>query len=141
MERARVATPHPEADGGDLVREIDREFAERLMAAEADARCGATWGEVTSVRMKHRNGYRRRGFDTAVGSMELAIPELGQGDYLPNPSLEPRHWAEKELVAVVAECYVSRARHRAGRGRLVPQPNQGLRRRARGTSGAKATGS
>jgi putative transposase len=95
-----------ETDGSDVLREMVREFAERLMAAEVDARCGAAWGDVTPERTNHRNGYRRRGFDTRVGSIEVAIPKLRQGSYFPDWLLEPRRRAEKALVAVVAECYV-----------------------------------
>lgn len=95
-------------DGGenDLLREMVREFAQRLMAAEVDAVVGAGWGEVSPDRVNHRNGYRQRDFDTRVGTIELAIPKLRQGSYFPDWLLDPRRRAEKALVAVVAECYV-----------------------------------
>jgi hypothetical protein len=35
-----------DGDENDLVREMVREFAQRLMAAEVDALNGAGWGEV-----------------------------------------------------------------------------------------------
>ncbi len=91
---------------GDLLREMVREFAQRLMAAEVDALAGASWGEVTPERVNHRNGYRQRPFDTRVGSIELAIPKLRRGSYFPDSLLDPRRRAEKALVSVVAECYV-----------------------------------
>jgi putative transposase len=90
----------------DLLHEMVREFAERLMAAEVDAITGAGWGEVSPERVNHRNGYRQRPFDTRVGSIELAIPKLRRGSYFPDWLLDPRRRAEKALVAVVAECYV-----------------------------------
>lgn len=95
-----------DGDGDDLLREMVREFAQRLMAAEVDTLTGAGWGEVSSERANHRNGYRQRPFDTRVGSIELAIPKLRRGSYFPDWLLDPRRRAEKALVAVVAECYV-----------------------------------
>jgi putative transposase len=95
-----------EGDDNDLLREMVREFAERLMAAEVDALTGAGWGEQSPERVNHRNGYRQRPFDTRVGSIDLAIPKLRRGSYFPDWLLDPRRRAEKALVAVVAECYV-----------------------------------
>jgi putative transposase len=90
----------------DLLQEMVREFAQRLMAAEVDALTGAGWGEQSTERVNHRNGYRQRPFDTRVGSIDLAIPKLRRGSYFPDWLLDPRRRAEKALVAVVAECYV-----------------------------------
>jgi putative transposase len=95
-----------DSDGDDVVREMVREFAQRLMAAEVDVLTGAGWGEVSPERVNHRNGYRTRPFDTRVGSIELAIPKLRRGSYFPEWLIDPRRRAEKALVAVVAECYV-----------------------------------
>ena len=95
-----------DGDENDLLREMVREFAQRLMAAEVDALAGAGWGEQSPERTNHRNGYRSRPFDTRVGSIELAIPKLRRGSYFPDWLLDPRRRAEKALVAVVAECYV-----------------------------------
>ena len=92
-------------DGNDLLAEMVREFAQRLMAAEVDALAGAGWGEQSPDRVNHRNGYRPRPFDTRVGTIELAIPKLRRGSYFPDWLLDPHRRAEKALVAVVAECY------------------------------------
>jgi transposase-like protein len=97
---------HLDADGSDLLREMVKTFAERLMAAEVEVLCNAGYGEVTPERVNSRNGYRGRQLDTRVGSMELAIPKLREGSYFPGWLLEPRRRAERALVAVVAECYV-----------------------------------
>ena len=66
-----------DGDENDLLREMVREFAQRLMAAEVDALAGAGWGEQSPERVNHRNGYRQRPFDTRVGSIDLAIPSSG----------------------------------------------------------------
>ncbi len=98
---------HLDDEGGnDLVREMLKAFAEALMSAEADALCGAAWGERSDERTNRRNGYRPRVFDTRAGTIELAIPKLRSGSYFPDWLLEPRRRAERALVAVVAQCYL-----------------------------------
>ncbi len=89
----------------DLLREMVREFAQRMMDAEVEARCGAGYGEVSPDRVNSRNGYRRREWDTRVGTMELAIPKLRAGSYFPW-FLEHRRRAEAALASVVATSYL-----------------------------------
>jgi putative transposase len=72
---------HLDAEGSDLLREMVRTFAERLMAAEVDVLCNAGFGEVTPERTNSRNGYRSRQLDTRVGTMDLAIPKVREGSY------------------------------------------------------------
>ena len=60
----------------DLLREMVRSFAETLMSAEADALCGAAYGERSEERVNRRNGYRDRDFDTRAGTVELRVPKL-----------------------------------------------------------------
>jgi transposase-like protein len=90
----------------DLLRAMVSTFAEALMGAEADAVCGAPFGERSSERSNTRNGYRRREWDTRAGSIELAIPKLRQGSYFPEWLLERRRRAEAALVSVVATSYL-----------------------------------
>ena len=79
--------------------------AERLMALETEALCGATVGERTPDRRNQRNGYRDRDWDTRAGTVELRIPKLRHGSYFPG-FLEPRRMAEKALTAVIQEAYI-----------------------------------
>jgi transposase-like protein len=95
-----------ETDGNDLLREMVRSFAETLMGAEADAVCGAPYGESSPERVNRRNGYRIRRWDTRVGSIDLAIPKLRTGSYFPEWLLDARTRAERAFVQVVAEAYV-----------------------------------
>jgi putative transposase len=81
-------------------------FAEALMGAEADAVCGAGYGERSAERTNTRNGYRRREWDTRAGTVALAIPKLRQGSYFPDWLLERRRRAEAALVTVVATSYL-----------------------------------
>ncbi|BBX82143.1 hypothetical protein MAUB_00160 [Mycolicibacterium aubagnense] len=50
------------------------------MGAEADALCGAGYGERSAERTNSRNGYRHRQFDTRAGTLDL-VPKLRQGSY------------------------------------------------------------
>src|ERR1700684_3614962 len=68
----------------DLLRAMVTTFAEALLGAEADAVCGAPFGERSTERTNTRNGYRRRDWDTRAGSISLAIPKLRQGSYFPD---------------------------------------------------------
>ena len=90
----------------DLLRGMVRSFAEALMGAEADAICGAGYGERSDERVNKRNGYRGREWDTRAGTIELAIPKLRQGSYFPDWLLERQRRAEAALISVVATCYL-----------------------------------
>jgi putative transposase len=90
----------------DLLRELLTLFINTLMSAEADAVCGASYGQVSADRTNRRNGYRAREFDTRAGTLDLAIPKLRQGAYFPEWLLERRRRAERALTSVVATCYL-----------------------------------
>ena len=91
----------------DLLRAMVREVAEALMGAEADAVCGASYGERSPERVNRRNGYRERDWDTRVGSIELAVPRLREGSYFPDWLLQPRRRAEQAFVSVIADAYLA----------------------------------
>jgi hypothetical protein len=90
----------------DLLRSMLPTFVAALMSAEADAICGAPYGERSAERTNSRNGYRTRDFDTRTRSMEVAIPKLREGSYFPDWLLERRRRAERALTTVVATCYL-----------------------------------
>ncbi len=91
----------------DLLRAIVKDFAEALMSADADAVCGAGYGERSPERVNRRNGYRERDWDTRVGSIELAVPKLREGSYFPDWLLQPRRRAEQAFVSVIADAYLA----------------------------------
>jgi putative transposase len=100
--RKQLEDAHP-----DLLRAMVKEFAEALMSADADAVCGAGYGERTPERVNRRNGYRERDWDTRVGSIELAVPRLREGSYFPDWLLQPRRRAEQAFVSVIADAYLA----------------------------------
>jgi putative transposase len=85
----------------DLLREMIRAFAQKMMDAEVEVACGAGYGEVSPNRVNSRNGYRPREWDTRAGTVELAVPKLRHGSYFPS-FLEHRRRAERALASVVA---------------------------------------
>jgi putative transposase len=103
---ARMAGDNLEQASPDLLRAMVQTFAEALMGAEADAICGAPYGQPSEDRVNYRNGYRDRRWDTRAGTIELAIPRLRQGSYFPEWLLERRRRSEQALISVVATSYL-----------------------------------
>ena len=114
MDALEWLRKHLEAEDNDLLREMVRSFAERLMAAEVEVLCNAGYGEVSPERTNSRNGYRPRTLDTRVGTIDLAVPRLREGSYYPGWLLEPRRRAERALVAVLRAGRVHPARRGPG---------------------------
>src|SRR4051794_17875395 len=95
-----------ESASPDMLRAMIKTFSDALMSAEADAVCGADYGQRSEQRVNSRNGYRAREWDTRAGTIELAIPKLRQGSYFPDWLLQHRRRAEQALVSVVATSYL-----------------------------------
>jgi transposase-like protein len=86
------------------------------MEMEVEAAAGAARGERSAVRTAQRNGYRERPLGeeekagvqrtpaptNRAGRIELAIPRLRKGGYLPS-FLEPRRTAETRRAARSSE--------------------------------------
>ena len=106
IDPARFLHEQLESASPDLLRHMLGVFVSTLMSAEADAICGAPYGESSSERTGSRNGYRHRDFDTRVGTLDVAIPKLRSGTYFPDWLLERRRRAEAALTSVVATCYL-----------------------------------
>jgi putative transposase len=106
VDPAGVLREQLESASPDLLRAMVKTFAEALMSAEADAACGAAYGQRSPDRVTCRNGYRHREWDTRAGTLELAIPKLRSGSYFPDWLLQHRRRAEQALVSVVATSYL-----------------------------------
>ena len=92
-----------EGESPDLARAMLERVAGELMGAEADAICGAGYGERSPGRVNQRNGDRSRRWDTRAGTIDLEIPKLRAGSYFPDWLIAPRRRAEKALVAAIAD--------------------------------------
>ncbi|HET9373286.1 MAG TPA: IS256 family transposase [Vicinamibacterales bacterium] len=94
-----------EEQDGDVLREGIRVLSQALMETEVAGLIGAERHERTPERTAFRNGSRLRTWDTRMGTIELAIPKVRPGTYVPS-LLQPRRRAEHALFAVVQEAYV-----------------------------------
>src|ERR1700761_2956606 len=104
IDPARFLHEHLASASPDLLRSMLTTFINTLMSAEADAVCGAGYGESSPDRTNTRNGYRHRDFDTRAGTLDVAIPKLRSGSYFPDWLLERRRRAEPALASGVATC-------------------------------------
>src|SRR3954452_6231989 len=86
----------------DLLRQMVQTFAEALMSADADAVCGAGYGQRSPDRSKTRNGYRHRGWGHPGRQHRPGGPEAAGGVLLPGLAAGAAPWAESALVSVVA---------------------------------------
>ena len=85
----------------DGLRESVQFMVGELIEAEVAEHLGAEHGERAPGRRRaKRHGYRHRAWQTRVGELELAIPKLRRGSFLPS-FIEPRKRSEQALVAVV----------------------------------------
>jgi len=73
-EQLAQASPH-------LMRELLGTFINALLCAQADNVCGAEYGTRSANRVNSRNGYRYRDLDTLAGTIDVAVPKQGQGDW------------------------------------------------------------
>lgn len=78
----------------DPLRQMLATMLASVMGAEVDALCGAEYAERSDERVNHRNGYRPRALETRMGSIELAIPKVRHGSYMPS-FVDPRRRWEK----------------------------------------------
>lgn len=88
----------------DFLREGVRVMAQALMELEVSQQLDAERHERTPSRTGQRNGYRERQWDTRAGTLDLQVPRIRDGGFIPS-LLEPRRRAEQALVAVVQEAY------------------------------------
>jgi hypothetical protein len=106
IDPAQFLTEQLDQASPDLMRNLLTTFVNALLSAQADAVCGAGYGERSSERVNSRNGYCHRDLDTRVGTLDVAVPKLRQGSLYPDWLLERRKRAERALTSVVATCYL-----------------------------------
>ena len=93
--------------GGDVnfLREGVRVLAQALMELEVSEQIGAGRHERSDERTTHRNGYRERTWDTAAGAIELKIPKVREGSYMPS-LIEPRRRIDRAMLSVIQEAWI-----------------------------------
>ena len=92
--------------GAELVRDAVRLVFQELIEAEATEAVGAGRYERSDTRVTDRNGHRPRLLATRAGDVELRIPKLRKGSFMPSV-LEPRRRIDRALHAVIMEAYVA----------------------------------
>jgi putative transposase len=93
-------------DPSDVLRDLFGQVLHSAMEAELEQRAGAAHYERSDDRVDYRNGTRSRRFDTRMGSIDLAIPRLREGAYLPS-FLERATRSERAVAALVQEAIIS----------------------------------
>jgi transposase-like protein len=73
VDAAGLLRQQLESASPDLLRAMVKTFADALMSAEADAVCGAPYGQRSEQRVNSRNGYRAREWDTRAGTEAVAF--------------------------------------------------------------------
>ena len=105
MDVLDVIRKHAADSDTDFLRETLQVVLRAVMDADVSQQIGADLHEHTPDRTAYRNGYRPRRWDTRAGTIDLRIPKLREGAYLP-AFLEPRRRSEQALLAVVQQAYV-----------------------------------
>ena len=75
-----------------------------IMETEVSKKVGSDKGEHNAERFGYRSGYRKRRFDTRLGTIDLNIPKLRKGGYEPS-FLKCRQRSEEALISAVVEAY------------------------------------
>ncbi len=94
------------SSAGELIPELVRHGLQQLIELEVAAVLGAERHERSEDRLGYRNGYRPRVLTTQAGAIDLLIPKLRTGGFLPS-ILEPRRRVDQALYGVVMEAYIS----------------------------------
>jgi len=93
-------------DPTDALRDLLAGTLNAVMHQEVAAQLNAGAYERHDDRQGYRNGTRTRRFDTRMGTLELEVPRVRGGSYMPS-FLTHRERAEAALVSLVQEAYVN----------------------------------
>ena len=92
----------------DLLRAMVEDFAKALMSAEADALCGAGYGERSPGAGQPAQRLPRAATGTRASARSSSrVPKLREGSYFPDWLLQPRRRAEQAFVSVIADAYLA----------------------------------
>lgn len=105
MDALDIIRKHADGADIDFLRETLQVVLHAVMDADVSQQIGADLHERSEDRVTYRNGSRPRRWDTRAGTIDLRIPKLRSGSYLP-PFLEPRRRSEQALLAVIQQAYI-----------------------------------
>jgi len=89
----------------DPIRAMAEMITDFVMEAEVSAEIGAEPYERAAERTTQRNGYRERRWDTRLGTLNLQVPKVREGGYIPS-FIEHRRRSEQAMVSVIQEAVV-----------------------------------
>jgi putative transposase len=89
----------------DPLRAMAELITDFAMEAEVSAKVGAEPYERSGERVTQRNGHRERRWDTRLGTLNLQVPKLREGGYVPS-FIEHRKRSEQALISVIQEAVV-----------------------------------
>ena len=89
----------------DPLRAMAELLTDFVMEAEVTAKVGAEAHERSAERTTHRNGHRERRWDTRLGTLQLQVPKVREGGYVPS-FIEHRKRSEQALISVIQEAVV-----------------------------------
>jgi len=92
-------------NGGDFLCGVAEAVPRPIVEADGNGPIGAGRHERSADRAIWRKGYRKRAHDTRLGTLNLKVPKLSQGNYAPG-FLEPRKTSETAPVAVMQEAWI-----------------------------------
>jgi putative transposase len=93
-------------DSSDPLRSIIHLFLQMIMEYEVANKVGAQKGEHSTDRSTYLSGTRPRRFDTRLGTINLEVPKLRRGGYVPSFVKEHQR-SERALISVVCEAYLN----------------------------------
>lgn len=70
------------------MREMLQGFINQFLLTQADRVCGAEYAITSEARVDTCNGYRHRDLGSRVATLDVAVPKLRQGSFLPDWLLE-----------------------------------------------------
>lgn len=107
IERNELVGKLMEAIGSaeDPLRAMAEVMMDYVMEAEVTAKIGAEAFERTADRTTYRNGFRDRRWDTRLGTLQLQVPKLREGGYVPS-FVENRQRSEQAIISVIQEAVV-----------------------------------
>ena len=107
IERDELASKLMETatSAADPLRAMAELLTDFVMEAEVTAKVGAEVHERSAERTTHRNGHRERRWDTRLGTLQLQVPKVREGGYIPS-FIEHRKRSEQALISVIQEAVV-----------------------------------